>query len=298
MPDLDVFKNLPQASFRGIPFPILSRDRCNHEHDTVQHGLQYRSQKLVETTGSGNLMFGYTIPFRQGIAIGGYENLFTTTYQEFWLAYVDDSPGELVDPIRGLKQVIPVSWAEQCDVNKRDGIDVAIVFMDPGDIAEDADYEIIGTIQTAYNAAGELDQEITRIDWEQEPMPEPATDPLTAIAGVGEQIDRNRSQVDAALNDFAYKLERIEQSFERLEDPERAAKPIHSARRLRLAASKLRQRGANPAQTIKRVNTTTELTISGLARETNAEIDDLLRLNWDLASLAIIPAGFPVNVPS
>ena len=285
---IDVFKELPYAAFRGIQFPIIARGPVGHSHTTIKHGLQYRDKQIVETTGAENLTLTYTIPFRQGLATGPWENAFHELYSQLWDEYLDKTPGDLIDPFRGQLIVIPGSWDEEVDVDKRDGLDVRLTFIEAP--LDDEEPLSLPTIQGAYSEAGALDTEVEKVDWEQEQSPQPTQDPLSAVRGIGDQLDVARSRIAASLDDVAYRCERLEATAERLEDPERTQRVVRSARRLNLATRRLNSRAMNPAKSAKRVLNATARTISAVAADMGTTIEALLRANPALNG-PLVPGG-------
>jgi hypothetical protein len=290
----DVFKAQPTASFRGIAFPITERD-VTHSHDTVEHRLQYRDGRLIEITGGSNKTFTYTIPFRQGIARGPYKDLFVKTLPEFWLAYADKSRGTLVDPITGVSQVVPGSWDEITDVNRRDGIDVRVSFIESPELADDAQESGIETVMSAYGEAQALDTELSKVDWQQEPSPPPMTDPLSAIAGLGSQIAAVPAKVAANLHAVAFRCEKVEATLAKLKDPETTTQVVHAARRLRLSCQRMADEGANPARTVKQITYSTAKPLSAIAQELHNSVDDLVKLNAQLVRMPLVPAEFVIK---
>lgn len=282
---------LPPFSWRGRQYPVIARN-VGFAHESVLHKFQFRDNEAVEQTGAHNLTFSYTLPMRQDIAKGPYRNLFSEGLPQLLIDCRNREAGELIDPIYGTFICTPTSYSDDSDVNKRDGTDIRVEFVH-ADPSEDESIET-PTLQDLATEAGALEQELTLIDWEQEPSPEGMTDPLSAVAGLFGQIDRAGNRIVAAAHDFSYRAEKVEQSIDRLENPEhwhaRAA-----VRRQRLAANDIATRAANPNQQIATVTLRYARGISAVAAEVGMSVADLLRLNPILARTPLVPAGTVVR---
>ena len=289
-----ILPKLPYPTFRGIEVPVLGRD-CRHSHVRVKKEAQYSGGKRIDITGSDCWVYEYVIPFRQGIAVGGFKDLFNKVYPEFLAAYLDKSRGPLLDPIHGEKQVKPGEWREVVDPDLQDGLNVAVTFEEDYD-PDDEDEADIVTIDGAKSLAGVLDKEVEVVAMEEhwEP-PESTADPLAQIAGLGAQLQRNRDAVTAKLEGTAYRCEQIEERLDDLEDPKRTQEPIRAARNLHVATVRLAKRNKDPVRVVKKHVVQTAIHASALARQLGMLLEDLLDLNPTLAGHPIVPEGFQVN---
>jgi hypothetical protein len=290
----DVFKDAQIAQFRSVQFPIASWE-ATFSHDTVEHGLQYRDNKLIEITGGKNLTFNYTIPFRADIAKGPYPNLFRVSFPLFWQVFQDKSRGELVDPIFGVRQGVPGQITFTADPNRRDGIDAQVSFIEQPDLAEEGEVDTVPTPASVTSDARRLDDEVEAIDWEQEEPPEATADPLSAIAGAGAQINQSAGRVAAQLHNTAARCEKVEDQAEELEDPETTAQVIRGARRVNVSSRRLADRAQNPGRTIRKIETNAWRSHTELAREFGMTVEELLDINPDLALTPSVPPGTEVN---
>ena len=121
----DVLIKLQKFSFKDIQLPIVSRS-ANFSHDIVENKYIYRDGADVESLGRSNIIFEYTIPFRNQIIKGGYEDLFPGKFIEFLNICSDTTKGTLIDPVLGEFDAKIISYSDNLDVNKRDGVDVSI----------------------------------------------------------------------------------------------------------------------------------------------------------------------------
>lgn len=289
----DVLKLLPPLEWRGVQYPVTSR-RVSFRHEGVEHTIQYRDFEFQEQLGVQGLTFAYTIPTREDIAKGPYKQLFVQGLPRLFRDIMNREAGELLDPELGFFRCTPAAFDETTDVQKRDGSDVAVEFR-YAPLLTDEDPEIQtnleASIQGLETDAGQLDKAVAKADWGQEPSPEPTTDPLSAANGV---LAQGLAQVDkfsAKLDDAAAKLEALEKTCDRAENPQNW--PIRaSARRSREAVLRLKKRlSEDPIVKIKQITVKTRKLVAGVAKEVGMTVEGLLQLNPALARLPFVPAG-------
>ena len=291
----DVLKLLPPLMWRSKQYPTTAR-RAFFRHEGVDHIVQYRDFEFVEQLGAHGLMFSYTIPAREEVARGPYSHLFEALpvlFQDM----LNREAESLTDPVYGNFRCVPVSYDESTDPNKRDGADVQVEFRFSPDLAnEDPNLKDLSGIAGIKSSAGRLDEEVAKADWRQEPSPEPTVDVLQAADGV---VSRGLAEVDraaAALDDFAFKLRKIEDACDRAENPQNWA-IRDSARNTRESTIRLRRRLAeDPATKLRNITARTQMLLTDLAKEVGMTLEDLLRLNPGLARLPYVRAGTPVTV--
>jgi hypothetical protein len=289
----DVLKLLPPFEWRGAQYPVTAR-RVSFRHEGVEHVIQYRDDEFIEQLGAHGLTFAYTIPCREDIARGPYKNLFVQGLPRLFRDMRSRTPDNLNDPVFGFFRCKPTSFDDTTDPQRRDGDDVQVEFKYSPDLSEE-DPEIQtnleGSITNLETDAGALDQAAAEADWAQEPSPEPTIDPIQGANGVLAQGLAQVEKVSASLDDFAAKLEALEQTCDRAENPQNW--PIRaSARRLREAAVRTKQRlSEDPVVKIKRVTTKSIRLISELAKEVGMTLDEFIRLNPALVRLPFVPQG-------
>jgi hypothetical protein len=292
----DVFKLLPPFEWRGFQYPVLSR-AMSFSHENVQHKLQYRNGELVEQTGARNRTFSYTLALRQDIAKGPYADLFSVGLPQLHKDVFDREPGDLLDPVFGSFTCVPTSFSDETDVNKRDGVDIRVEFVHA---PEDEDADPAGSqvnFSSLVDDGAQLNVELSASgQFEQFVAEGGLTDPLSAIAGVGAQIDRQGDKIVAALDDLAFRCEKVEQQADELEDPKNW--PLkRAARRVRESALRLKTRADNPQDRVKVVIRRQQSTLSVVATELGVSVQELLKLNPALAKLPFVPVGTQVLAP-
>lgn len=293
MPDLDALSKLQVASFRGVKFPILSRS-CEHLYENVEHGIQYRNGMFVDTTGGRNWQFKYTIPFRQGVAVGPWADLFTQGLPAFLKLYQEALEGELVDPIHGTVRVRPGSWSETLDAARRDGMDVEVMFTESPPIEQREGVQQVPSPASVDSAAGLLDAQVQTVDWQQYTPPEPTVNPLDAIAGVVDQVDAEQSRTAARMSGISDRCDRVSRAAEKVEDGGDRASLLIEASRLRVSAKRAADKGAHPGRTAAKVIVTTTMSLASLARTLGMTLEDLLRANPALGATPSVTPGTEV----
>jgi hypothetical protein len=279
----DILSQLHPLSWRGVgPLPMTSRD-FGFQHDQSKHRFIFVRQELIESLGRQNPTYRYTIPFREDIFKGPYENLFTVTYPQFFDACVDDTDAFLVDPVRGERQCKCVAFREVIDVDKRDGIDVEVDFIESPDEASLEDETVdVASIEGAKGLAGLFDRDIEKIDWQQETPPPTTVNVFDAISGVANQLEVAANKPNALIEDQILRMQNVHASIERLEDP-KTAPAAQRARLMELALHDMRK--TSPVPVTKRGPVTrtaivaSDMGIIALAGKYGMSVSDFLRLN-------------------
>lgn len=292
----DVLKLLPPPSWRGIQYPCAER-KVSFRHEGAIHTIQYRDGDFVEMLGAHGLTFAYTFPMRESIAKGPYKKLFDVGLPQLFRDALNREAGELFDPIYGSFRCVPQLFDDTTDVMKRCGTDVRVEFLYSPELSdEDPALRDLSGVAGIASEAGKLDEEVAKANWAQEERPEPTQDVLLAADGV---INQGLAQIDkfsAALDDFAFKLEKIENTCDRAENPQNWS-IRDSARRNREAAIRTKRRlSENPATKLRQFVTRGAKLVSVLAKDVGMTAEELLRLNPGLARQPYVPAGQVVIV--
>jgi hypothetical protein len=294
---VDVLKLLAKFSWRGEIYPISSR-QVSFRHEGIEHTIQYRDFDFIEQLGAHGLTFRYTIPNRQNIAKGPYKQMFADGYPRLFRDMQDRTAGTLFDPLLNrIFQCVPSSWDDTTDPRKRDGTDVQVEFRHSPPLTEEDPQTVDATTVAGLTSeAGALDAEVAKADWKQEVPPEPSIDPLNFATGVVAQGLAQIQKVSASLQDFAYKMEKIEQTCDAAENPENWG-IRDAARRNRESAIRLNRRlKEDPATKLRTFTTRTRALISDVASDAGMTIEELLSLNPALARLPYVPLGAVVVV--
>jgi len=218
----DVLRLLPPFEWRGAQYPVTSR-RVFFRHEGVEHVIQYRDFAAIEQIGAQGLTFEYTIPTREDIATGPYKQLFVQGLPRLFRDALNREADDMLDPELGFFRCVPVMFEETTDINRRDGSDVKLEFrysplMSDEDPAIQTNLE--GAIAGLETDAGALDQEVAKAEWEQEPSPEPTVDLLQGVNGLIAGGLANIDKATAKVDDVIFKLEMIEASVDRAQNPQ------------------------------------------------------------------------------
>jgi hypothetical protein len=290
----DALSELRLFEWRDQQYPVLSRS-VSFAHENAAHRLQYRNDDIIEQLGPHSLTFRYTLCMRQGVASGPYKDLFKTGYPTLFAAMRDRERGVMVDPVLGEFVCVPTSWSDELDVALRDGTNVQIELTHAPDIDDVEDLRVV-TLEALGSEAGALDEELKRVDWEQEPSPEPTMDALNAISGAGAQLEAQGGKATAALEDFAYKCEKVDQQIDRLQNPD--VWPLKRAvRRNRASSVELAKRAKDPTKEIVTTTINHAKALSVVAQELGLTVQQLIAQNPMLARSPFAPAGAAINAP-
>lgn len=288
---MSAYDQLPPLEWRGVQYPVAERE-VSFQQEGARHTIQYRDGDFVDPTGAHGLTFSYLLPMRESVARGPYRHLFEQGLPQLFRDALNRDPGPLFDPIYGSFRCIPVIYRDTSDVRKRCGTDVRVEFLYSPEVAEDdATIRDLSGVAGIIDNAGALDEEVAKADWKQEVPPEPSIDALQAADGVISQGLAQIGKASAALHDFAYKMEKLEATCDKAENPENWG-IRDAARRNREAAVRLNRRlSEDPAVKLRRITTRSVKLVSTLAKEVNMTVIELLRLNPALARLPYVPAG-------
>ncbi len=290
----DPLASLPRFYWRGKAYPVARRD-VSFQHENASHKIEYRDGELIEQTGARNITLRFTLPMYENIAKGPYKELFSAGYYELFNDVRNREPGDLIDPQLGPLKCVPTSFSGDLDATKRDGSEVTVEFVhfiEPGE-----DFLFISQVsaQGAHADAGALDEQLEGADWQQAESPEPTQDPLNVISGAGAQLQANANKVNAALEDFAFKCEKVEDQVDAAENPD--LWPLkRAARRNRFVAKQLLKRGQDPTRTVAQVINNHQRGLSSVAAEVGMSVQDLIKLNPAFARSPAVPAGASVNI--
>lgn len=291
----DVLSRLPIASWRGIEVPLLSQ-QARFDQDQAKHVFQYRDNAVIEGLGSRNWDIQWTIPFRQGIAIEPFRELFLDVFPRFLDAVRDRSPGDLYDPVLGYYRCRVTSVDFQTVPSTRDGVDLQVGFIHTPEQGEiDLPAADLYNVPSLQQGAGALDAAVGELFRSTDrPPPEPTVDPLRAIAGLGQQVTQNVNRVQAGILNFQSNVQAVQDAIEDLERPD-LAPLLRATRRLRANAEFAKERATNPLGIIRRITTTVAKSVGAVAAELAIDPEELLRLNPSLAASPLVPAGTVVT---
>lgn len=290
---LDVKSTLIAFSFRGIQVPCIST-RYGFSQEAASQKYLFKDEGLIQSLGRTNQTFSYELLFDQAVAIPGYEDLFVSTLAEFIDACKDSSAGVLEDPIHG---ALPAKCASLSYVNdsiQRSGIVVSAEFIHaPADTTSTNPTEIITPLGVS-SAAGAFDNLAAKVDWQQEPSPEPTVDILDALTILPNAIDMNINKVAAGMERIRAKMDKVQRSLERVGDVKNWA-VWRASQNLKAAAIQTQRNLGADGKLVRQYITKQETTFTGLTKILKNSTQDLLRLNPRLARRTTILANTVVR---
>lgn len=289
----DVFKNLPLLTWRGIEVPVLERN-VSFEQEIARHKYVYRDNEYLESLGRHNWRFEYTIPFREDITKGRYKHLYVATFSTFLQACRDRSEGELQDPVLGKYTVRCESVSVRTDVNRRDGEDLQVAFVESPSVD---DFEATGATASglpgAKQQARNLGDQLSRIPAEAVEEFKKGIDVLDQITGIGARALAYVDQIDAAFAKYEAKIDKLvgvlEDAGDRISSPENMPL-IRSALRLKDTVQRAQFKSATMGKTIVSEVTTSDSTVTSLANYYKMTVADFLLINTKLP-MPLVPAG-------
>lgn len=292
----DILIQLQRASWRGIEFPVASRD-YGFQQEQSETKFIFRDLALIESLGKKNPTWRYTIPFREDIARGPWVNMFVSVYPRFLAACEDRTRGELIDPVHGFKPVKCVSLRETLTPARRDGIDVEVEFIEAPPEKPETAVRVPKTLQGATGMAGAFDKALAKVNRQfQKPPPEPKNSVLDAISSVTDQISVGVGKVTATFADAAFRVEKSVTSLENLKSAS-VAPTLLQAKRLEAAILDLESKN-DPTGTkpLGHLTTTVDYTVAALSMRLGMQIQELIRLNPFLARTPLVKAGTDLRV--
>lgn len=293
----DVWRLLQPPSWRGVKYPCIARS-VSFRHEGAKQTIQYRDGDFVEQLGAHDLTFSYTFCMDEDLARGPYKNTFVTGLPKLFDDARNREVGELYDPVYGPFQCVPVTFSDDSEPGRRSGTIVKCDFLHSPD-PEAVDPRVTDNLQGLSGLvadAGALDEEVARADWRQEPSPEPTMDPLNAISGIGAQGLAQVQKFSAGLQDFAFKMEKVEAAADAAENPENWG-IRDAARRNRAAALQLNARLLeSPVVKLKNLTIKSVKLVSAVAKDAAMPLEDLLKLNPALSRSPFVKPGAVVVV--
>jgi hypothetical protein len=307
---MDVFYNLPRLTWRGITVPVAER-RVSFAQEIARHKYAYRDDEIIESLGRQNLRFEYTIPFRQDITKGPYQNLFIEVYPEFLRACRESTEGDLNDPVLGpftarVEQVNTMS-----DVNRRDGDDVQVTFIESPSLEAMAQFVVapMAGFDTTAQQGKTLNDQIAPIadtvldqynlgkfqsDFDALTS---SVDALDKIAGIGAQIAAYADQVDAVVSRYEHKVNKIADVLDKIDEVRSSplnAPAIRSVRRLVDAINRTKNQLAFPGRRILTQTLGQDMPPAAVAQFPGLTMAEFILLNPS-AILPLVPAGTVVS---
>lgn len=302
----DILQSLNDPSWRGIKYPITEWD-FGFSQDSEKHRYLFRDEELIESLGTTSPTYRHSIPFREDIVRGPFENLFTRVWPQFRAACLDRTKGILDDPFDGPVQVKVATLQATGDPDRRDGIDVTVEYIIAPD--EDFDRQDVGSEISNLTAIRGLKDFFSRPALTTSQATKDALaafnkdsgtgrlNPLDAATGAINQVEAAGNKIAASFGDVAFRAGKLDDAIRRNADPKDS--PLRAnARAMQLAALDLQKRalGGSFARN-RKVRVYTTLSPIGkvaLAAKLGMSVADLIKLNPSIARMPQVSTGTQV----
>lgn len=294
---IDIAQRLLPAAWRGIEFQCGPWS-FGFDQGHAEHLYPDRDAGFVESTGRNLARYTFTAYFRNGIA-GEKDLLFPTRWQKFVGACADRTSGTLNQPALGNLKVKCVSCNTTFDPNRRDGVDVEVVFVETTD-AEDELAKLLASaspLAVALSAAGDLDAECADIN----PAPEypealspSAFETMKGLSGMVDMFKRGIGNVGSAFDSTLGALDDFSRTLSSNTDDPNVARAIRSLNRAFDAVLQASQVVTSKGKEITQATVQADSTLDAVASFFGMSVDDLTRLNPRLAVSSTVPRGTKV----
>ena len=289
------------AIFRGVPFAITGGWTFGFDQGHAAHLYPDRDGGFIESTGRNPSHFQFTAGFRQGIGGEGTDILFPTRWLKFVAACADRTTGTLQHPVLGNLKVKCVKQQSVFDVQRRDGVDVEVEFVETTDAEDELSKLLAGAspMATAISAAGDLDAAVADIS--PPPTRPDFVDPsaqemLKGLSGTLNQFKRGIGNISTAIDSNLGALDEFAQNIAKSKDDPGIAKALRALNRCFDAVVQVGQTATSSGKQITQAVVANDATIDAVAAFFAMGQDDFARLNPRACLTVKIPKGTRVFV--
>lgn len=291
----DALDDISDLYWRGFKLPVTTRELFL-QHGNIRHPISFGKGEKIQPGSTKNLVFTYTVPMRENLAVAGYPDLFTQGLPRLLRDCINQEPGPLVDPIHGKFVAVPETYRETADPDKRDGVDVQLEFIQQPPLSELSAEKPLPTARTVAIGTSNLAAATAAKNASNDAY-------AGALAAAGE-ADEAAQQAQTAtrapdlvqnMETISRALEDYETEIERLEDPTNYPM-VRESRRLRLATYDVGRRVSSPGKTWQAKVTAHETTVGELAAAHAMPVAALIEKNPKLAKSPRVKRGTAVTV--
>lgn len=296
----DQLSQLGPFSWRGVHFPCASFD-VELSQDHAEHKYPDRDGAVVEATGRNPIIFVAKAIFRNGTKKGPTEgfpqgSLFPDQLNLFVKACADRTTGNLVHPLLGTFAVKCKSCKIHADPNRRDGVDVDVIWVEHTEL----DFDKIlseSPLAAAKKAADDLDAELqlnADIAFKHAQSVPGLRDAsfgqlMNAITSIFDTATLLQKQIVGKIDEIGYRLTVLSDAVHKVKDNK--VWPIRQAiERLKSSLIDVRQRALATREPTSVYVTPKDTTLAAIAAYLHMSITELINLNPGLAGAAVIPA--------
>ncbi len=301
---LDALSQTLPASFRGVPFPVSSRE-CSWGHDAAEHKLFGVAVENVELTGRTGKVFTFEIPFRNGVNPGPNETeligrvLYPDLFREFIDAFNDPTSGPLVDPFHGTVNCKPGTIDESMTGDARDGVIVKAKFRESNDTTEGTapEPDSPATITGIAQAADALDAELAALN---PPLTDDSGVPFTSFSQFGamlrapfDSLTLLSTRIGNVIAGFTGELQRLKESVDRMNDV--GLWPIANAIvELQSLLYDVAAAGQRERSKLRRYVVPRDMALGAILTFLQVDFDTVVQLNPTICDSPIVPEGTAV----
>jgi hypothetical protein len=310
--------------WRGINFPTASFE-VEVSQDHVEHKWPDRDGAHIEGVGRNPLVITARIPMRNGVSPGKQESfakgaLYPGVYLKFLAACADRSTGTLRHPELGRISVKCKSCKTHWDANRRDGVDIDVVWVETtdkslDDIIDKDEASISG--RTGAQEAKDLDDAIDsyrkRGPTPENPLGAPDAPFLRAhpppglpnmsfgqvmnnITGIFDTANLFTRSLSSRINEVAFRLDTLSAAVDRAKDPQ--TWPIRqSIERLRAALHRI-QGGADKDQFVLTYIVPRETTLGAVSAYLGVSVNVIMEMNPDRFVGCVVLGGTVIRYPA
>jgi hypothetical protein len=294
----DIVTKLQPASWRGVKFPIIGEREYSFAHEQSKPRIILKDYQLIRSLGLENPGFSYRVLFDETLRTARWDKLFTEVYPQFLAACKDRTPGKLYDPVHGYVTAKCVQLAETLSTSQLYGVQVQVQFIEAPETTSTGQRPAempITAMGGLVKLGRRVDEEVTKVDWKQEPPPENNRDLFDSLQAFGDQVDLFQSNINGKLGSLSAKMDRATSTIDKLKDP-KLGPTRQAVRRLQLSALALQETATTPPRPVDVVRKSTEIAKFAFASAYGMTVEELHMLNQSLQSVLLVPANEPVLV--
>ena len=302
---LDASSRMISPSWRGVEFPCGDWE-FGFEQDHAEHKFPDRDGALIEATGRAPVTYTFTAFFRNGIDAKATVPtatlpLYPVQWRKFIVACLDRSTGSLVHPELGPINVKLKSCKTKCSLDKRDGVDVDVTFVE-SPLASEELTDLLrqpSPMGAALASAKSLDDAVGNID----PVPEypdsispSLLDSMKALSGAVNQFKLGVGNIGSLASSYLDGITDMRDTLVKNGNPATTAKAIADLDKCFQAVAQVVADAKPKGKPVTIAIVQSEATPDAIAAFFGTPVDDFLRMNPSAADRAKLPKDSQVFV--
>jgi DNA circularisation protein N-terminus len=278
--DLDVMAKMDLASFRDVEFHVIGMSFA-FDQDQVQHKYPDRDAGFIEATGRNPASYSFTAPFRNGIA--GSSLLYPVKWRLMAAAMADRSLGVLYHPELGKVNVKPKSQRTDWDPNRRDGVDMALEFVEASS-TEDELSDLLGgssPLGACVAAARDLEGavgDISPVPTYPDSLSPSPLDVLKKLSGAIAQFKLGIGNLGALVDSYLDGVQQLRGEIESLGNPT-SYKALGALDRLFSALLSVQTEAGKKGKPITQAYVANDSNVASVSAAFGMKVDEFVALN-------------------